>query len=235
MKIAVMQPYIFPYIGYFQMINAVDKFVFYDDVNFIKQGWINRNKILVSGTDHLFTVPLSKANSFTLIKDTLINEKLYENWKIKFLQTISQNYRNAPHFDVIYKLVSEVMNDTCISISDLAINSVKAVSQYINLKTDFIISSQSYQNKNLERQERLFDICRREKSLHYINASGGQELYTKEDFLKQGIKLDFIKSLPLTYKQFKNQFIPYLSIIDVLMFNNPDDINLLLTQYEFIN
>ncbi|WP_294303743.1 WbqC family protein [uncultured Chryseobacterium sp.] len=235
MKIAIMQPYIFPYIGYFQMINAVDKFVFYDDVNFIKQGWINRNKIMVSGTDHLFTVPLSKANSFTPIKDTLINEKLYENWKIKFLQTISQSYKNAPYFNVIYKLVADIMNNNCSSISDLAISSIKAISHYLNLKTDFIISSQSYQNKNLERQERLFDICIQEKSMHYINAFGGQELYKKQDFIKRGIKLDFIKTLPLEYKQFKNRFIPNLSFIDVLMFNNADEINLLLTQYEFIN
>lgn len=235
MKIAVMQPYIFPYIGYFQMINAVDKFVFYDDVNFIKQGWINRNKILVSGHDHLFTVPLSKANSFTLIKDTLVNEKLYENWKTRFLQTLSQSYKNAPYFEVIYQLVSEIVNCTHASISGLAISSIKAVSQYMHLKTDFITSSQSYQNKSLERQERLFDICRQENSRHYINASGGRELYKKEDFLKQGIKLDFIKSLPLEYKQFKNQFVPHLSVIDVLMFNNPAEIDFLLTQYEFIN
>lgn len=234
MKIAVMQPYIFPYIGYFQMIHAVDKFIFYDDVNFIKQGWINRNKILVSGKDYLFTVPLSKANSFTLIKDTLINEKLYETWKIKFLQTLSQNYKRAPHFSPVYRLVSEILNLPHTGISELAIYSVQSISQYINLKTPFATSSKSYQNKDLERQERLFDICRQEKSAHYINAAGGQELYKKEDFLAEGIRLDFIKSLPLEYKQFTKPFVPHLSIIDLLMFNDPDEISGLLTQYEFI-
>jgi len=235
MKIAIMQPYIFPYIGYFQMISAVDKFVFYDDVNFIKQGWINRNKILVSGRGYLFTVPLSKANSFTLIKDTLINNKLYEIWKLKFLQTLSQNYKNAPYFSKIYELIAEVLNSKHNSISDLAIDSIQNVSQYLNLKTHFIISSESYSNRNLERQKRLFDICKQEKCSHYINAIGGQELYKKEDFIKEGIQLNFIKSLPLEYKQFKNQFIPYLSIIDVLMFNSQEEINFLLTKHEFIN
>lgn len=235
MKTAIMQPYIFPYIGYFQMISAVDKFVFYDDVNFIKQGWINRNRILVSGKGHLFTVPLSKANSFTLIKDTLISEKLYEAWKIKFLQTLSQSYKRAPYFQPVYNLISEILNKSPGSISELAIESIQSVSRYMNLKTQFIISSQSYQNRHLERQERLFDICRQENSYHYINAAGGQELYKKEDFLAQGIRLDFIKSLPLEYKQFTNPFVPYLSIIDLLMFNNPDEVNGLLTQYEFIN
>lgn len=234
MKIAVMQPYIFPYIGYFQLISAVDKFVFYDDVNFIKQGWINRNKILVSGQGHLFTVPLSKANSFTLIKDTMINNKLYGIWKMKFLQTLAQSYKNAPYFSSIYTLITEVLNHMHTHISDLAIDSIQTVSRYLNLKTDFIISSRSYNNRNLERQERLFDICRQENCTHYINAIGGQDLYKKEDFLKEGIQLDFIKSLPLDYKQFKNPFIPHLSIVDILMFNSPEEINYLLTKYELI-
>lgn len=235
MKIAIMQPYIFPYIGYFQMINAVDKFVFYDDVNFIKQGWINRNKILVSGQEHLFTVPLSKATSFKLIKDTMINEKLFNAWKIRFLQTLSQSYRRAPYFNVVYELVSVILSQPHTSISELAIASIKSVSHYMDLKTQFIISSQTYQNGELERQERLFDICRKENCFHYINALGGQKLYKKEDFQAQGIHLDFIKSSPLEYNQLNKQFIPYLSVIDLLMFNNPDDINCLITKYELIN
>lgn len=232
MKIAVMQPYIFPYIGYFQMINAVDKFIFYDDVNFIKQGWINRNNILLSGKSFLFTVPLSKATSFTLIKDTEINVKLYENWKTKFLLTLSQNYKNAPFFSVVYELVAEVFNKNNRSISDLAIDSILSVSRYLGFTTQFIISSQSYQNQNLERQERLLDICKQEDATDYINAIGGQELYKQEDFSQKGVALHFIKSLPLEYKQFKNIFVPHLSIIDVLMFNSIDDIKNILNKYE---
>lgn len=234
MKIAVMQPYIFPYIGYFQMINAVDKFVFYDDVNFIKQGWINRNKILVSGKDYLFTLPLKNASSFTLISETLINEILFEKWKLKFLQTLEQSYKKAPYFYDVFPIINKVLDGEYKTISQCAIKSIKSVSEYMGIKTEFIISSEAYQNKELERQERLIDICKQEKSNHYINALGGQELYKKEDFLKEGIQLNFIKPLPIEYKQFNNIFVPWLSIIDVLMFNDKQTVKDMLNQYTLI-
>lgn len=88
MKIAIMQPYIFPYIGYFQLINAVDKFIIYDDVNYIKQGWINRNKILLNNEDYLFTFPLKNASSYKKINEIELSENLYSKWKIKFFKTL---------------------------------------------------------------------------------------------------------------------------------------------------
>jgi hypothetical protein len=232
MKIAVMQPYIFPYIGYFQMINAVDKFVFYDNVNFIKQGWINRNKILVSGKDFLFTVPLEKATSFALINETKINQKFYPNWKAKFLQTLTQSYKKAPYFEDVYKLVSDTLDSQHIFISDLAIESIRMIAKYLKMSTEFIVSSDTYNNVDMERQERLFDICRKEGADHYINAVGGQDLYDKNDFQKEGIKLDFIKSLPISYKQLNHEFVPWLSIIDVLMFNEISEVQEILTKYQ---
>ena len=231
MKIAVMQPYLFPYIGYFQMIKAVDKFIFYDDVNFIKQGWINRNKILVNKKEFLFTVPLQKANSFCLIKDTLINEKLYDGWKIKFQQTINQNYKKAPYFDVIVNLIHQVLDQGCKTISELAIISTVVISKYLKLETEFIISSEKYHNQEFDRLERLLDICKIENATQYINAVGGQELYKKEDFLAEEIKLNFIKSNFIQYKQFENDFVPWLSVIDVLMFNSVSDIHVMLDKY----
>ncbi len=234
MRIAVMQPYIFPYIGYFQMVKAVDKFVFYDDVNFIKQGWINRNRILINSSDFLFTVPLHKANSFCLIKDTLVNEKFYDVWKRKFLKSVNQNYKNAPYFSDVYVLVQNVLEMKCTSISQLAIKSVITTSKYLELTTEFIISSERYENKDLERQDRLLDICKIENAMQYINALGGQELYTKESFREMGIKLNFIKTLPIYYKQFNKEFVPWLSIIDVLMFNSIEEVHDMLDKYELI-
>lgn len=234
MKIAVMQPYLFPYIGYFQLINAVDKFVFYDDVNFIKQGWINRNKILVSGKDFLFTIPLVNATSFSLIKDTRINEKLYESWKVKFLQTILQSYKKAPYFKNVYNLIDTILSEPYITISEFAIGCVRTISIYLGITTEFITSSESYKNQELDRQERLFDICKSENANSYINALGGQDLYTKEDFSQKEITLNFIKALPVEYKQFKNEFIPSLSIIDVLMFNSIEEIEAMINNYELI-
>lgn len=234
MKIAVMQPYLFPYIGYFQMINAVDVFVFYDDVNFIKQGWINRNRILLNGKDFMFTVPLEKANSFSTIKDTLINEKFYESWKKKFELTVEQNYKKAPHFLKVNQLLKDVLDQKHASISKLAINSISTISNYLGIQTKFVTASESYTNKDLERQERLVAICKTENANHYINAVGGQELYTKQSFLENDIQLSFIKTLPITYKQFNEDFIPWLSIIDVLMFNSVEEVNEMLDKYELV-
>lgn len=234
MKIAVMQPYIFPYIGYFQMVNAVDKFVFYDDVNFIKKGWINRNRILVNGRDFMFTVPLLKASQNNLILESYIQKEVYNEWKNKLLHTIEFNYKKAPEFTNIFHLLETIFNSEHETISDIAIDSIKTVSNYLGIKTEFINSSEAYNNKGLERQERLIDICKQENANHYINALGGQELYKKEDFLKEGIKLDFIKTLPIDYKQFNNDFIPWLSIIDVLMFNTVFEIKEMLNKFELI-
>ncbi len=234
MRIAVMQPYLFPYIGYFQMIHAVDKFVFYDDVNFIKQGWINRNRILLNNKDFLFTIPLHKANSFTYIKDTAINQKLYENWKSKFLLTVAQNYKKAPYFTEVHALIEKVLGGNFESISQLVIESVIATSRYLEINTTFFVSSERYQNKDLERQERLIDICKKENATHYINALGGKDLYSKEDFKKKNIDLKFIQSQPIVYKQFSDDFVPWLSIIDVLMFNSIEETKAMLDKYELV-
>ncbi|HLV23610.1 MAG TPA: WbqC family protein [Moheibacter sp.] len=234
MRIAIMQPYIFPYIGYFQMVNAVDKFVFYDDVNFIKKGWINRNRILVNGQDCMLTVPLLKASQNNLILESYLRKDTYGEWKDKLLQTLELNYKKASHFEEIFPLLKTFFEADYDTISEMAIESVKSVSRYLGLNTEFILSSETYENKGMERQERLIDICKIEKANHYINALGGQELYKKEDFKKEGIQLDFIKTQPITYKQFNNEFVPWLSIIDVLMFNSKEEIAEMLNKYELV-
>lgn len=233
-KLAIMQPYIFPYIGYFQMIKAVDKFVFYDDVNYIKQGWINRNRILNNNSDFLFVVPIEKISSFTLINETKIKQNLYQNWVQKFLKTIQLNYRKAPYFESVFELIQPILNQDKKTISELAILSITEISKFLNIKTEIIISSEKYKNSGLERQARLIDICKQEESTHYINALGGQELYQKEDFKKEGIRLDFIQPLPIEYSQFHHKFVPWLSIIDVLMFNSLEETNVMLSQFELI-
>lgn len=234
MKIAIMQPYIFPYIGYFQMIKAVDKFVFYDDVNFIKQGWVNRNRILNSKTDFIFVVPIEKISSFTLINETRIKQNLYQNWIQKFLKTIQLNYGKAPYFESIFELIQTILNQNKETISDLAILSITEISKFLEIKTEFIISSEKYQNSELERQARLIDICKQENASQYINAIGGQVLYTKDAFAKEGIQLNFIKSLAIEYKQFDHEFVSWLSILDVLMFNSKEEVKKMLTQFELV-
>lgn len=234
MTLAIMQPYIFPYIGYFQMIKAVDKFVFYDDVNFIKQGWINRNNVLISSAANRFTVPLESPSSFANIKDTLISSKLYDSWRSKFLQTLSQNYKKSPHFVPIFELINNVLSQKVTNIGELAILSVVKVAEMLEINTEFRISSKDYDNKELHRVNRIVNICEIEQATTYINAIGGQELYDKNEFASHSIDLKFIKSKPITYPQFKNEFVPWLSIIDVLMFNDNEQINKMLNAYELI-
>lgn len=230
-----MQPYIFPYIGYFHLIEATDMFVFYDDVSFIKGGWINRNRILINETDSLFTVPLMKSSSHKLICETMLHPTLYLNWKKKFIKTLKQNYSKAPFFKESIDLINSVFELECTSIGDLAINSILLVCQYLKMDFTWTISSEiSPETTGLKKEERIIEINKKLGSKNYINAIGGQELYSHENFLRQGIQLNFIESTIKEYIQFKNEFIPWLSIIDVLMFNSKDEIKEQLKSYNVI-
>lgn len=235
MTVAVMQPYILPYIGYFQLVKSVDLFVFYDDVNFIKQGWINRNKILTGGKELLFTIPLKDASSFATIRDTEVNVIQFEKWRSKFLKTVSLSYKKALFFDKVYPIIEDVLMHSFSSISDYACLSVEKIASYLELKTKFSLSSVDYSDtKELDREARLLEIIKRNHSDRYINPIGGQVLYEKERFATHGITLDFIKSKPIVYQQFDNEFVPWLSILDVLMFNDVAMVNQLLDQYELV-
>lgn len=232
MKLAVMQPYIFPYIGYFQLIKAVDKFVLYDDVNFINRGWINRNRILVSGKDNMFTIPLKDASQNKLINEIDVNWD--DNWKSKFLKTIEQSYRKAPFYDEILPIIKKTIEAENGQFSQIIEQNLRLICEYLDIKTEIISSSSIYQNTDKKAQERILDICLQEKANHYINPIGGLALYDKSEFAKENRQMDFIKSLPVEYKQFKNEFVPWLSIIDVLMFNSKEEINKFLDKFELV-
>ena len=225
MKLAIMQPYFMPYIGYFQLINTVDKFIFYDDVTFIKQGWINRNQILINNQAKMFCIPLSNASSHVLIKDVLISESAYQKWKKSFLNSIFFSYKKAKNYSKINNLIEKILEKKPEKISELAIKSVIEVAQYLNLKTEFEICSDVYSNTYLSGQNRVLDICRREKATTYINPFGGMELYSQSIFYEKNIELFFIKANKSIYPQFSEEFVPFLSIIDVLMFNDIHDIH----------
>ena len=234
MKLAIMQPYFFPYIGYFQLINAVDKFIVYDDVNFIKGGWINRNNVLINKKPFLFTVPLENSSSFIQIDQTQLHSKLYHVWKTKFLKSLEQSYKKAPFYNDVFFLIEEILNKDTNFISTLAIDSIKGVCNYLDVKTQIIETSKEYNNKHLSGQDRVISICQFERANHYINPIGGIELYSKEDFKNNDIILNFIKSKSIDYKQFDNEFVAWLSIIDVLMFNSKSDVVRMLNQYDLL-
>ena len=232
MKLAIMQPYIFPYIGYFQLIKAVDKFVIYDDVNFINRGWINRNRILVNGKDTLFTIPLKEASQNKLINEIEVNWD--DAWKSKWLKTLEQSYKKAPYFQQVRPIIEQTLEQEKTIFSEIIVENLKLINAYLGITTEIISSSSIYQNTELKAQTRIVDICLKEKANHYINPIGGIELYQKEVFEEQGMQLNFIKSKPVQYPQLKNDFVPWLSIIDVLMFNSVEQIQTFLDSYELV-
>jgi len=219
-----MQPYVFPYIGYFQLVYATDVYVLYDDVNFINRGWINRNRILVNGKEMLFTIPCKDAS-----QNKLINEvELHDDPKAmqKLLATIKMAYAKAPHFSAVFPMLEDTLQlQGVTTIADLAIRSITNTCSYLGLQRTFKLSSAEYTNQQLKKADRLIDICHIEGINEYVNLAGGKEIYTKEYYAERGVELEFLTPACKEYPQFKNPFVPWLSIIDVLMFNSKEYIN----------
>jgi hypothetical protein len=235
MKIAINQPFTFPYIGFYQLVSEVDKFIFYDDVTFMKQSWINRNRILLNGKDHYFNIELEGASSYRLISE--INVRCNPIAVKKTLKTIKQAYSKAPYFTKTYPIIEKCFNliDKDVKISKIAYCSIKSVCDYLGINTRFEFSSEEYATtKGMGRKERLYEILRINKASDYVNLPGGVNLYSKEQFVKQGFQLHFIDRGNIRYQQFKNEFVPWLSIIDVLMFNSIDETNLLLSKSSLV-
>lgn len=226
-----MQPYLFPYLGYFQLIHAADKFVFFDDVNFIKNGWINRNRMLLDASPHYFTVPLAGASPFMPISEVRF-EVPGERWKRKMRGTFEQAYRSAPHRDEGLRLVDAVLASQTDSIGELARRSVQLTLEYLDLRRDIVESSRSYGNDHLKGQARVLDICRREGARAYVNAPGGRELYDAGEFRSAGVDLLFLDPRFPQYPQGGGTFVPGLSILDIVMQCAASEARALLDQYE---
>lgn len=226
MKLAIMQPYFFPYIGYFQLIYAVDIFVAYDDVTYIKGGWINRNYLLMDCKPTRFTVPVADASPFRLINKTQVASI---TWQAKFLKTLHHAYAKAPQFESVYSLVETVVKCVNVhSLAELALYSLTAVMDYLSISTVVRPTSMIYNNAYLKGQERILDICQREKADTYINLPGGRALYEWVVFFEQGVDLRFLQPGKVHYNQFHCNFVPNLSILDVLMFNERETVRELL-------
>lgn len=231
-SIGIMQPYFLPYIGYFQLMAMVDKFVVFDDVNFIQRGWINRNRLLMNGAPYTFTIPLSHASQNKLICDTHIAET---NWQPKLLRTIEQAYIKAPQFPQVFELCHRIILCNSSSLSAFVLNSLRLIANYLNLQVTIIPSSKVYGNNELCGQERILDICHMEKATAYVNLIGGVKLYEQQRFHENGIKLFFLRSQNTEYRQFSSLFVSSLSILDVMMFNDVASIKSHLKNYDLIS
>ncbi len=228
MKLGIMQPYFLPYIGYFQLLNAVDKYVIYDNIQFTKKGWINRNRILQNGKDALITIPVEKDSDYLDVCQRSISSGFD---KRKLLNQIKESYRKAPYFNDVIPLIEEIINYEDSNLFNYIYHSIVNICGYLKIDTELIVSSTIDIDHSLKGQEKVIAICKALGATEYYNAIGGQELYSVADFRKENIQLNFVSSNLVEYKQFANEFVPWLSILDVMMFNSVDETVGMLEKY----
>lgn len=229
MKLGIMQPYFLPYLGYWQLMNAVDTYIVYDDVAYIKGGWINRNNFLVQGNAKLFTFSLDGAGSYKLINEISIKDD-FSN----FLKLLQFNYKKAPFFKECMELVNKIVSYDKNNLGMFLYNSIKVVADYLDFNTKILLSSEIEKDNSLKGKDKVIHICKLLAADEYYNAIGGKELYDKTEFTQNGIKLAFLKTNIKPYKQLKNDFIPGLSIMDILMFNSKEQVKKMLADFELV-
>lgn len=233
MKLGIMQPYFLPYIGYWQLLAIADKYVVYDDVNFIKGGWINRNRILVQGKPQYINVQMVGSSSFKYIKDVGVDSS--ERWRRKLLDTIKMAYAKAPYYDEIYPLMKRLICKQENSLAKYLFEIMCEIAEYLDVDTQLVLSSEIDQDRSLHAEARVIDICRRMGATEYVNAIGGRKLYSASDFAKDGIRLLFLQTNVKPYHQFNDKYISNLSILDVLMFNGKKRTQEMLKEYVLID
>ena len=232
MKIGIMQPYFFPYLAYWQLIKAVDKYVVYDDVTYIKGGWISRNNILLDGDKYMITLPLDNPSSFRKINEIEVTSNIKQRQKV--LRTLEAAYKKAPYYNDVMPWIEELILDSK-TIADLNYKAIKKILDYLDIDTEIVISSKLDKNNELKGQDKVIHINKLLGSDTYINAIGGVDLYTDSAFSREGIKLQFLQMGDFSYRQFNNEFVEGLSIIDVLMFNDRDKIEEYLDCYTLLD
>ena len=253
MKLAIFQPYFFPYLGYFQLISALDKFILYDNLNYIKKGWMNRNRLIVNHNPFFINVPVIGQSSFKKIRDIRIDNKA--PWKKKILNICYFNYKKALFFDEIFPIIEKSINIDVENLTDLNCSTIKLIAGFLDISTEIVNNTSNYEtlekdlsesnsdiNTFYSRGQNLSDtktiraicICKNEQADTLINAIGGQTLYDKQVFERNGICLYFLHTLPYSYQQKSTQFFPDLSIIDTLMNCGKEGTKQLLHNYELV-
>lgn len=244
-KIAIMQPYFFPYIGYLQLINSVEVFVLYEHVSFRKRTWINRNRILDKGQGqpvHI-TVPVEQASSFSKIGDIHISQQT--NWRTKIANLVKFNYKKAPYFSEIFPKIEENLKYNHERIHDYNCEIIKFWCEVLEITTTIVtrtnadtiensLDDRAINNKVEPKTQRIIDLCAYFNKSHYVNPNGGVDLYNQSEFNKFGLELSFLKPSVLHYDQFGHDFIPYLSMIDTLMHLGTDQTKKLIQDVQFI-
>ncbi|OWW18577.1 hypothetical protein AYR66_00770 [Noviherbaspirillum denitrificans] len=225
-----MQPYLFPYLGYFQLIAAVDTFVIYDDTQLISRGWVNRNRILVNGKPSFITLPLKKAHLEENINARYFVDDI-EWHKQKILKAVRMSYSRAPYFKDHFPLIESIIHCTEKNIATFNENAIRKICEYLAIPTTIQVSSRQGFGIELSGKERVLAILKGSGATSTISPIGGLHLYSCDEFMQHGIELKFIKMNDIVYRQFGNAFLPNLSIIDVFMFMDRSEIQERLSDY----
>jgi len=231
-SLAIMQPYFLPYIGYFQLISAVDLFVIYDNIKYTKKGWINRNRILQNGKDTMITLPLKNDSDYLNVCERELAIDFNPN---KLVNQIKGAYVHAPYFNQTFPLIEEILLYKNLNLFQFIHNSIVKLCGHLDIVTKIVKSSDILIDHGLKCQDKVLELCKSVEARTYINPVGGLDLYSKDQFYDNGIELRFLRSNYFEYKQSGNHFVPSLSIIDVLMFNPRDVIkSCLADNYELV-
>lgn len=236
MKIALMQPYFFPYIGYFQLIKSVDEFIIFDNAQYIRRSWMNRNRILNEHKESAFiNVPVIKAPRETKIKDIQINNDI--SWQEKMMANQLSYYKNAPNYPFVMKFVEECLTIEENSLCVLNTKLLMKICSLLDIRTEISILSKKFSEIDTASAADEWGVKTSiaSNASTYINAIGGMEFYNQQKYLEKGIEIKFLNSKIPTYTQFEKNFVPGLSIIDILMFNDLASISRMLDNYELVS
>ena len=231
MRLGIMQPYFMPYIGYWQLLAAVDAFVVYDNIQFTKKGWINRNRFLQNGKDSLFTIPVKKDSEYLDIVKRSVADDFDRD---KLINQLEASYRKAPFFKTVFPIVISIVRAEQRNLFDYIFHSIRVTADLCDIKTPVVISSTIACDHSLRGENKVIAICKAMGATTYINAIGGQELYSHSTFATHDIALKFIKTRPIFYPQYTSEFVAHLSIIDVMMFNSKEQIRCMLGEYDLV-
>jgi hypothetical protein len=217
MRVAIMQPYLFPYTPYFQLIHAVDCFVIFDTVQYIRRGWMHRNRIKLNGQEHLITFPTALAPRDTPIQEIVFSENAAKE-RERLLIKLAHAYGRATHWDQLEQLVAPLIAglEQGGSFVEFAERSLRSISGALRITTRFLRASDLIARASPQYQDYVLDICQALDANEYVNAPGGKDLYRAEAFAERGVALRFLHSELPPYPQQGGEFVPDLSVIDIL-------------------
>ena len=232
MTVGIMQPYFLPYIGYWQLLAAVDRFVIYDNIQYTKKGWINRNRFLRNGTDAFFTLPLKKGSDYLTVVERLIADDFDPD---RMLEQLAASYRKAPSFAAVFPVLEAIVRCGRRNLFEYLHHGIQVTADYLDIHTPIVVSSAVGIDHGLKGERMVVALCGALEATQYVNLPGGRALYSPAAFADHGIALRFIQSRPIVYRQYDAPFMPSLSILDVMMFNSRDEVRDMVAAYDLVS